>query len=407
MDPKKDLIPIFSSKNPLLAIFVSSILVSALVGASFGYYASQISLERNYFGENGSVGDNRKSDEESVVIDLVARATPAVVSIKVFQDLRVSRPDPNSFFFDDPFFQQFFSAPPTRPSDQTQRVQVSAGSGFIVSENGLIVTNRHVVEGQSQSGQYLVLTNDGQELEAEVLARHPYLDLAILKIEISSAPTLSLGDSDSLAIGQTVVAVGNALGEFTNSVSKGIISGLARSIVTQSGLSSEELREVIQTDTAINPGNSGGPLLNLAGEVIGVNSAIAQGAENIGFAIPINQVRKSIEDVEKTGKIAIPFLGVRYSIITPEIKGLEGLEVDHGAWIVGDERNPAVLPGSPAESAGLRENDIVLEIDGVLVSPEKNLSRLIQTKEVGQEVTLKVLRQGKELRIKVRLAQSP
>ena len=240
------------------------------------------------------------------------------------------------------------------------------------------------------------------------MARDPIQDLAIIKIETSGLTTVKLANSDALEVGQTVIAIGNALGQFSNSVSKGIISGLSRSITASAGNSSEKLDKVIQTDAAINPGNSGGPLINLNGEVIGVNTAIVSGAQNLGFALPINRAKKDIDEVGKTGRITYPYLGVRYVLINQEMKDKNKLSVDHGAIVMRGEtvNDLAVIPGSPAAKAGIVENDIILEVDGKKITLDYTVSDAIQSKKVGDKVRLKILRNNQELTIDVILEEN-
>ena len=225
------------------------------------------------------------------------------------------------------------------------------------------------------------------------------LDIALIKIEGLGFPYLSLGNSDTLQIGQSVIAIGNALGEYRNTVSVGVVSGLARSITAGDNSGNVEvLDHVIQTDAAINPGNSGGPLLDLSGRVIGVNVAIAQGSQNVGFALPINNVRGAIESVKSTGKIIRPYLGIRYVTINTEIKDKNNLTVDYGVLVkTGINANePAVIPGSPADKAGIVENDIILEIDGAKLDDKTSLASVIRQKSIGQTIKLKVLHRGEE-----------
>ena len=229
----------------------------------------------------------------------------------------------------------------------------------------------------------------------------------MIKIKAKNLPTLILGDSDKVKIGQFVIAIGNALGEFQNTVSFGVISGLRRSITAsdQSG-NVERLEGLIQTDAAINFGNSGGPLINLKGEVIGVNTAIAGGAENIGFAIPINRAKKMIEEVKTKGKIEVPFLGVYYILINEEVQKKFNLPVDYGAYVY-REGQSAIIPNSPAELYGLRDKDIILEMDGEKITPQNSLAQIIMKKSVGQKVNLKVLRDNQTLNIYVILGSLP
>jgi len=215
-----------------------------------------------------------------------------------------------------------------------------------------------------------------------------------------------LGNSDQLQIGQTVIAIGNALGEFRNTVSVGVISGLGRTVTASGGNIIVTQEDVIQTDAAINPGNSGGPLLNLKGEAIGVNFAMAKGAQNIGFSIPINAVKKDIEEVKKYGKITYPFLGVRYVLINEKIKEQNGLSVDYGALIVrGSRGEEAVIPGSPAEKANLQEGDIILSFNGEKITAQNSLAKIIRKYKPGDKVTLEILRGEKKKTVEVVLGE--
>lgn len=348
--------------------------------------------------------------QEELVVSVVAQASPAVVSVVATKDVPVVERFFVDPFGDDPFFKQFFGDEgqglrvPQLRQKGTQKQEVSSGTGFLVSADGLILTNKHVVA--DTAAEYTVLFNDGKKKPAKVLARDPVQDLAVLRIEGSGYPSLRFGDSSGVKIGQTAIAIGNALGEFRNTISVGVISGLQRSIVAEGGLSGPEtLQELMQTDAAINPGNSGGPLLNLRGEVIGINTAVARGAENIGFAIPINKAVRDLENVKAHGKIIYPFLGVRYVIITPEIVEKEKLGKDYGALVLKGDNDPAVVPASPAEKAGIKERDIILEFNGERVDMEHALSFLIQKRQVGDGVIIKVFRDGKEIEVKVVLEE--
>ncbi len=251
------------------------------------------------------------TDEETKTVNVVKRTAPAVVSIVASKDVTYVQnyATPFSSFCSDPFFRQFLGSqcdvPVPTPSQYTQHQQVAAGTGFLISSDGLILTNKHVVD--ISGADFMVITNDGKKYPGKVLAKSPTQDLALLKITATELPHLILGDSSKVQIGQTVIAIGNALGQFSNTVSKGVISGLSRSItVGEGGGSSEQLDQVIQTDAAINPGNSGGPLINLSGQVIGIDTAIVQGAQNIGFAIPINQAQKYVAQVQNASKTPTP-----------------------------------------------------------------------------------------------------
>ena len=344
---------------------------------------------------------------DTLIEDIAKRLSPAVVSVIATKDIPVLERVFINPFFDDPLLRQFFGEfqVPQLQQRGTERRQVSSGSGFFASADGFIITNKHVVE--DTEAEYSVIMNSGKKLPAKILARDVLQDIAILKVDGEKFAFVSLGDSDTVNIGQTAIAIGNALGEFQNTLSVGIISGLRRTIIASGARSGpEELPNVIQTDAAINPGNSGGPLLNLRGEAIGVNVAIAEGAENIGFAIPINQVKKALTDVQKTGKITYPFIGVRHIMVTADLQEKEKLQVSYGALILkGAQGEPGVTPGSPAEKAGLKEGDIILEFGGARITPENTLLGLIRARNVGDSVELKVLRDGKELTLTVTLEE--
>lgn len=344
---------------------------------------------------------------EQAIIDAIDKVLPSVVAITISKEVPIFGSCEADIFGSSPevmdFFGNFFQF--SVPCEQgTERRDVGGGSGFIVSSDGLVLTNKHVVSDKSAS--YTVVTNDGEQFEASLVAVNPLQDIAILKVSASGLPSVSFGDSDSVRLGQTVITVGNALSEFRNSVSVGVVSGLRRN-VSASGLGgvSEFLEGVIQTDAAINPGNSGGPLINLKGEVIGINTAVVSSAENIGFALPINPAKRDIKSVQETGTIKVPFLGVRFRVVTKELSQEEGLSVDYGAIVRGFSGEPPIVKGSPAEKAGLKPEDIILEVDGQKVSQERSLSSLIQRYGVGDEVKLKILREGKELVVSVVLAE--
>jgi S1-C subfamily serine protease len=349
---------------------------------------------------------------EADVIAAVQKASPAVVSITISENVPIIENCPNDFFNNiPPGFQQFFNNdfPTSTPCDtgQTQLQQVGGGSGFIISSDGLILTNKHVVSDPSAS--YSVLTNDGKTYTAKVLARDPNQDLAIVKINATGLPTVTLGDSSGLQLGQTAIAIGNALGQFSNTVSVGVVSGLARTVTASAPDSNAEetITGVIQTDAAINPGNSGGPLLDLRGDVIGIDTAIASDAQNIGFAIPIDQAKSAIASVESTGQIQVPYLGVRYIPVDADLAASQKLPISYGALVRGDASGPAVDPGSPAAKAGIQAEDIIESVNGQKIDADHDLGDTIDQLNVGSMVTLVVNRGGKEITLTATLAKRP
>lgn len=348
--------------------------------------------------------------QEEAVVNIVEKYSPAVVSVIISKDVPIIEqcaidPFGNSPFANDPFFKQFFGdfKIPAQCQRGVEKKEVGGGTGFIISSDGLILTNKHVVA--DVQAEYTVLTNDEKKYQAKVLARDPLKDLAIIKIEAVNLPMVTLGNSDNVKIGQTAIAIGNALGEFRNTISVGVISGLSRTIIASGGGLQEELRNIIQTDAAINQGNSGGPLLNLKGEVIGINTAVASGAQNISFALPINEAKKAISTVKSQGKIIYPYIGIRFVNITEKIQQDNKLRVSAGAWLKPSASDPAVLKNSPAEKAGLKEGDIITEVNGEKVTSKKIVSDLIAQYNVGDTIKLKVLRGSQELLILVILEE--
>jgi len=334
-----------------------------------------------------------------LIEDIARRVSPAVVSVVATKDIPViERYFVSPFPKGDPI-QQFFPdlLIPQYRQNGTERTQISSGSGFFVSQDGFLLTNRHVVE--DSEAEYSVITNENKKLKAKVVARDTINDMAVLKVDgdppVGGYVSIPLGDSERVSIGQTAIAIGNALGEFQNTVSIGVISGLRRTIMASGSASGpEELSQVIQTDAAINLGNSGGPLLNLRGEAIGLNAAKAQGAENIGFSIPINQLKRALNDARTKGRIINPYIGVRYVL------------TNNGALVqAGANGEDAIQLNSPASRAEIKEGDIILEFGGVKITRENPLNKLIQQRSVGDKVTLKIQRGNSQIKLNLILEE--
>jgi len=337
-----------------------------------------------------------KIDYEQRIINVVKNVEGSVVSIMANKDLPVADSytmnpfdmfrgdvfDPFSFYFDD-------YQPKVEP--KYEKKQVSSGSGFIITTDGYIVTNKHVVS--DDKAEYTVFLNDGVKYTAKIVAVDPLEDFALIKIEANGLKPLALGNSDNLSLGQTVIAIGNALGEFQNTISVGVISGLNRNITASGGNGTvERLTNLLQTDAAINQGNSGGPLLSLDGKVIGMNTAIVATAQNIGFAIPVNKIKNTIEEAVKTGKITVPFIGVYYVQIDKTEAEERDLDVDYGALLVADKGNSAILKDSPAEKSGLKEGDIILSVNQEKITTKSPLATVVRKYKPGETIELEVKR---------------
>lgn len=371
----------------IFTIFLS--FGAGITGSFIGNYI--IRQNPDLLSNNGVTQSTITLDEENAVIDVVEKSIDSVVSIIVSKDV--------------PRLERYF----LEGDGETGVRQIGAGSGFVISGDGLILTNKHVVS--DEDAEYTVVLNNGNILTAEVLARDYFLDVAVLKVDATGEDLkpLPLGDSESLKVGQNVIAIGNALGEFSNSVSAGIVSGLGRSIVAgdDMGQNQEEIANVIQTDASINPGNSGGPLLDLLGNVVGVNVAVAQSAENIGFAIPINDVKKIIDSIQRYGEIRRPYLGVRYLQVSKLIQEEEELPVDYGALVVeGNTGEVGIVEGGPADKAGLKVGDIITKINGVTLNEENPLQQEVQKYNVGDEIELEYIRDGETVTVTVTLEKA-
>lgn len=344
-------------------------------GLAGGYVSSRLggtvsSIDRTSTADGNAV----VSKDEANISTVASKLGPSVVSV-------MTKSQSQSYF-----------------GSQTQE---GAGSGIILTSDGYVLTNKHVVSGSTEVS---VVTSDGTVYDnATVVGTDPLNDLAFIKVNGASNFTPAvLGDSSSVRIGQNVVAIGNSLGQFQNTVTSGIISGTGRPVSAQDGTSVETLTDLLQTDAAINPGNSGGPLSNLSGQVIGINTAVAQDAQSIGFSIPINSAKGIIKTLQKTGKVQRGYLGVNYVTITPEVAKQYNLPVKKGAYVKSNNGD-SVISGSPAEKAGIKDKDIIVKVGDLEVGDRGSVASLVSEYAVGDTVQLTILRDGKTITVAVPL----
>lgn len=344
-------------------LLVATICAGFVSGAAGGYYYS---ANQPATVETTQVD---KSPRPEPVADLVARVMPSVVSIDIL-----------SKEGEDPFGDHWIN--------ERGREQVAGGSGFLVSADGLIVTNRHVLDGKDV--EYEVVMSDGRAYPAKILAIDTVLDLAVLKIDVTNFPALELGDSDLVRPGQSVIAIGNTLAEFENSVTMGIVSGVNRRLwAGEDEATAEILEEAIQTDAPINLGNSGGPLIDLDGRVIGINTAVGE-AQSLGFALPANAVRRVVDSIRQFGRIVRPWVGIRYDMEEGGVRIAEGTRSE-----------PGVIPGSPAEKAGLKAGDLIVSFEGEPLDIDHPLAGRMAKYNPGDSVILEVERGEETLRIEL------
>jgi S1-C subfamily serine protease len=369
-----------------VGLVLSASLVSAVLASGGTYLALSASgaLDQPTPPAQAAIGDQTSAKPQplvgpSAIVDVATKVSPAVVTI--------------------------VSAGTNQSQIPLDIPQEGIGSGVIFDANGWILTNKHVVAG---SGTLTVRLNDGRSFDGTIYGIDTLTDLAIVKVDATGLPTAAIGDSSSIQVGQLAIAIGSPLGTYTNSVTSGIISALGRTIQVEGG----QINNLIQTDTAINPGNSGGPLLDAAGNVIGINTAIAQGGEGIGFAIQINIARPIMEQAVAGEQLARPWIGVRYQMIDLELKQAENLPVDQGAWISGGQNaagqaQEAVVPGSPADQAGIRAADIVVSVEGISIDATHPLDAVLTQFAPGKTVTIELLRDGQTVTVELTLGTRP
>lgn len=381
------------SRRQLTGLSKLVIVVVAVILASFGGAWLESRHEQVQVG-NLSTQKKIVTSQSQLISEIAKTVGPSVVSVNV--DITSSGSD-------------FFGQPTTQQA-------AAAGTGIIIDKNGLIVTNRHVVPAGTTN--VVVTLSDGTELkDVSVVGRtndNDSLDIAFLKINNTEGHKLTsavIGDSASVQVGDDVVAIGNALGQFQNTVTSGIISGYGRSVQAgdSAGTSAENLDNLFQTDAAINEGNSGGPLVNLNGQVIGINTAVAGNAQNIGFAIPIDDVKGLIDQVVKSGKFSRPYLGVRYVPLSSDVAAQYGLKVNSGAFIVpsDDPADPSVISGGPADRAGVKEKDVITAVNGTKIDQGHSLASQLGSHQPGDRVKLTIVRDNKTMQIQVTLGSQP
>jgi serine protease Do len=369
------------------------IIASLLLGFGGGWLGATVHNASQPIASTTAAKQELVASESELIADIAKETAPGVVSIEVQRQVT----NPGIFGFN---------------GSQTRE---AAGTGFIINSDGMLITNRHVVPAGTSSVRVTLADNTVYD-NVQVIGRTPTsssLDVAFLKItdlKGKKIKPLMLGDSSKVEVGERVIAIGYALGEFENTVTSGIISGFGRDVTAsdESGQETEVLTDLFQTDAAINAGNSGGPLVNIEGEVIGINTAVAGGADNIGFAIPINSVKSLISSVLKKGVVEQPFLGVRYISLTDEVAAELGINIKRGAYVLpSDTSGPSVIPDSPAAKAGLQERDIITKVDGIKIDDKNSLSSALARFQVGDSVRLTVIRQGHTMTFDATLTAAP
>ncbi|MEW6697112.1 MAG: S1C family serine protease [Bacillota bacterium] len=335
--------------------------------------------------QQGAAGAGLPGIGPETIANIVEQAGPAVVKINTVVEVEGLNNNP---FFNDPFFRQFFG------TNREPQYQSGLGSGFIISKDGYILTNGHVVEGAEKIN--VLVKGHQRPYQAKLVGADPSLDLAVLKIDGNNFPTLPLGDSNRIRVGNWVIAIGSPFG-LEDTVTIGVISAKERPLE----IDNRTFEHLLQTDASINPGNSGGPLLNLNGEVIGINTAINAQAQGIGFAIPTSTVKEVLDELIQQGKVKRPWLGVQIQPVTQDIASYLGYEGSEGAVVYG------VVSGGPAQKAGIRQGDIVLSIDGNKIAGPDDLIKTMQKKKIGSQVEVEVFREGKRIKISVQVAERP
>ena len=383
----------------IMALVVASVIGGMIISAEFGFTQKSVAQQASQGVQGTAAADDTPMPVLNIpsFADVAERVMPAVVSITTTEIVRAPQPrmrgiDPFDFFFPDPRREE---RDDQNPDNQQRRF--GGGSGFIISPDGYILTNNHVVEDASKVE--VRLDDAADPLEAEIIGRDPATDIALIKVKAKHPlPTVKLGDSDKIRIGDWALAIGNPL-QFENTLTVGVISAKGRSL----GLSetTQSFENFIQTDAAINYGNSGGPLLNIRGEVIGINTAIRAYAQNIGFATPINIAKKVYPQLRDKGKVTRGYLGIRISDITPELREAFKLSSNDGAFV------QSVEPGQPAEKYGIQKGDVIVQVDDMKVRNNRELIDYVSDQEPGKTVKVTVNRNGSKKTLDVRVGERP
>jgi len=375
-------------RTTIIAILGALILEASLLGVMFTYFPKEIlspvmaatDTETTVTTAVSPVGTN-------IIADTVAKTSPAVVKIETITKTNTRYNDP---FFNDPFFREFFGS--QSPYRVQPNITQGMGSGFIISEDGYILTNEHVISGATEIN--IFLSDKEKSLSAKVIGSDAELDLAVLKINAGNLPYLKLGNDDNIRVGEWVIAIGNPYG-LDHTVTTGVISAKSRPVQVEN----RQYKNLLQTDASINPGNSGGPLLNLAGQVIGINTAVNASAQGIGFAIPANTVKSVLDTLIKNGKVSHPWMGVYIQTLNADLANQLGLQSSEGAVLSG------VVAGSPADKAGLQQGDAILAINKQKITDASGITDFIEKSKVGDKVTLLVERDRSQQYIIVTLAE--
>lgn len=367
-----------SQRNVIIMVAVAIVIVCFAAGYGGARLYSFLTQNGDISQHQSVANDGNKpvTQQEADIASVVDKVSPSVVSV-----LTTSQ-----------------SASPLYGAQQ----QDGAGTGIIISKDGYILTNKHVIDGATTVS---VALSDGTTYDnVQVLGTDPLNDVAFLKVpNVSNLTPATLGDSSTIRVGQDVVAIGNSLGQYQNTVTSGIISGVGRPVSAQSGSSVENLTDLIQTDAAINPGNSGGPLLNLSGQVVGINTAIVQDAQGIGFSIPINATKGMIKGVLAGKGVQRAYLGVNYIPVTADVAQHYNLPVKQGGYVYNGDGKTAIVSGSPADKAGIQDKDIITQVGGIDVGPKGDVSSLVAEYAPGDTIQLTILRGGKTMTVNVTL----